>query len=281
MYDEADKRDTEVYQKAWSDRRKGLIDQEQFKDILENEASEAERVLKEWENTNNALRLETKSLLDSYMKDSGYDGIIIENDAGSFGRSTKSYIVFAPSQVKQNQSITYDDEGKIIPLSKRFNAENPDIRYSLDDLVDEYGAIPKGENPYGNNRDIDVPQQTSDFDKVSRFTRTAMEAEQINDTIVGMIKDELISDMQTGRFIYELSGTKEQVNKANRLIENTGWQKQVNNFQTKYRSGQMMTADDLIAAVASYRYRTWASCTGVICAKKTISGRKSKSIEAC
>lgn len=215
------------------------------------------------------------------MKDSGYDGIIIENDAGSFGRSTKSYIVFAPSQVKQNQSITYDDEGKIIPLSKRFNAENPDIRYSLDDLVDEYGAIPKGENPYGNNRDIDVPQQTSDFDKVSRFTRTAMEAEQINDTTVGMIKDELISDMQTGRFIYELSGTKEQVNKANRLIENTGWQKQVNNFQTKYRSGQMMTADDLIAAVASYRYRTWASCTGVICAKKTISGRKSKSIEAC
>lgn len=370
MYDEADKRDTEVYQKAWSDRRKGLIDQEQFKDILKNEASEAERVLKEWENTNNALRLEAKSLLDSYMKDSGYDGIIIENDAGSFGRNTKSYIVFDPSQVKQNQAITYDDEGNIIPLSKRFNAENPDIRYSLpeehkekqfqitqkynpmnddyhtgirsaddilsfeeameeeaytpdyteemadnalrkgkitvyssypisqgvfvtpskmeaqnyagngkvysktvgiddvawidtiegqyanvndgdiryslDDLVDEYGAIPKGENPYGNNRDIDVPQQTSDFNKVSRFTRTAMEAEQINDTTVGMIKDALISDMQTGRFIYEPSGNQEQVDKANRLIEHTGWRNQVNNFQTKYRSGQMMTADDIV-----------------------------------
>lgn len=168
------------------------------------------------------------------MLEMGYDGI---KDVGgkNGGVEHAVWIALEPNQIKSATG----NRGT-------FDAAKKDIRYSLDDLVDEYGAIPKGENPYGNNRDIDVPQQTSDFDKVSRFTRTAMEAEQIDDTTVGMIKDALISDMQTGRFIYEPSGNQEQVNKANRLIEHTGWRNQVNNFQTKYRSGQMMTADDIV-----------------------------------
>ena len=40
-------------------------------------------------------------------------------------------IVFDAAAVKSADPITYDDEGKVIPLSERFNPENEDIRYSL------------------------------------------------------------------------------------------------------------------------------------------------------
>ena len=143
-------------------------------------------------------------------------------------------------------AVTYDDDGNVIPLSKRFKYRNADMRYSLDDLVDEYGAIPKGEDPYGTNRDIDIPQQTADDNKVSRFARTAVESANVDDSTVGMIEDELTDDIQTGRFIYEPTGNQEQIDRANGLINHTGWEQQLEQFRNKYRSGQAMTADDIV-----------------------------------
>lgn len=48
------------------------------------------------------------------------------------GSSTKStvYMVRDSSQVKSADPVTYDNNGKVIPLSERFNRSNPDIRYS-------------------------------------------------------------------------------------------------------------------------------------------------------
>lgn len=63
-----------------------------------------------------------KSLIDDYFRSSNYDGVIVNNDVGSFGRSTKTYIAFENTQVK---SAT-DNIGT-------FDGKNPDIRYSIDD----------------------------------------------------------------------------------------------------------------------------------------------------
>ena len=63
-----------------------------------------------------------KSLIDDYFRDSNYDGVIVNNDVGSFGRSTKTYIAFENTQVK---SAT-DNIGT-------FDGKNPDIRYAIDD----------------------------------------------------------------------------------------------------------------------------------------------------
>lgn len=40
------------------------------------------------------------------------------------------YVATKPHQIKSADAITYDDAGNIIPLSKRDNFSNPDIRYS-------------------------------------------------------------------------------------------------------------------------------------------------------
>lgn len=56
----------------------------------------------------------------------GYDGII----QSPYGDEA---VVFEPSQIKLSDPVTYDDSGNVIPLSKRFSENNPDIRYSRRD----------------------------------------------------------------------------------------------------------------------------------------------------
>ena len=63
------------------------------------------------------------------LYDGEHDGIIIK------GSGSTTYIVFEPEQIKSADPVTYDDDGKIIPLSQRFNTKNEDIRYSLE-MVD-------------------------------------------------------------------------------------------------------------------------------------------------
>lgn len=158
----------------------------------------------------------------------GYDGILTEWSNWETGEVSRIYVTFDSNNAKltSNQNPT----------------NNPDMRYSLDELVDEYGALPKGEDPYGTNRDIDVPRQTADDNRVSKWAGTAMEAEQVDDITVSMIE----RDMEQGRFTYEPTGNQEQINRADGLIHHTGWQKQVENFRNKYSSGERMTADDIV-----------------------------------
>ncbi|MCQ2310196.1 MAG: hypothetical protein MJZ64_00375 [Paludibacteraceae bacterium] len=52
----------------------------------------------------------------------GYDGVIRKDYLHEF-------VAFHPSQIKSAEPVTYDNDGNVIPLSKRFNAENDDIRY--------------------------------------------------------------------------------------------------------------------------------------------------------
>lgn len=71
----------------------------------------------------------------------GHDAMVIQNvrDSGNstifFGQNPATDIVaLDPNRVKL-AGPTYDDNGKLIPLSKRFDFSNPDIRYGIIPLV--------------------------------------------------------------------------------------------------------------------------------------------------
>ena len=84
-----------------------------------------------------SLRGPTRSW-SQYAKSREYDGVIfknlydpgtdVENDANGV---SDVYIVFDPAQVKSTEAVTYDDNGRAIPLSERFDAGKRDIRRSL------------------------------------------------------------------------------------------------------------------------------------------------------
>lgn len=65
-----------------------------------------------------------------YMKSLGVDTVSYKNQYEDIG--SNSYMLFSANQVKSADPVTYDDNGKVIPLSERFNSEKEDIRYSIE-----------------------------------------------------------------------------------------------------------------------------------------------------
>ena len=60
------------------------------------------------------------------LKSKGYDGVIYKNEVEGFD---DSIMVFDSSQIKLASAVTKDDNGNVIPLSKRFDSSTNDIRY--------------------------------------------------------------------------------------------------------------------------------------------------------
>ena len=80
-----------------------------------------------------------------YQKGTNFDSAIIK-DIGDWGGNAETKLMFdadgnintgtvfesfKPSQLKSAAPFTFDDNGKLIPLSRRANFNNPDMRYSL------------------------------------------------------------------------------------------------------------------------------------------------------
>ena len=89
-----------------------------------------DNVVKEWTHKKDELALRAKEAITDALRKNGYDGVILESDRGSWGRSTDAYIALDANQVKNvtNQNPT----------------EDPDIRYSARDYgltEDEEHAI--------------------------------------------------------------------------------------------------------------------------------------------
>lgn len=88
-------------------------------------------------NKNNPKQVGTTDEVAQYAYEHGYDSVVLKNliDNGGLNdlpRNTTStvYAVFDSNQIKSADPVTYDNNGDVIPLSKRFDVENEDIRYS-------------------------------------------------------------------------------------------------------------------------------------------------------
>ena len=92
-----------------------------------------------------------KPILD-YAEQNGYDSAIIEVDTDNEMVADTFYVVFSPEQIKSADPVAYDDNGRIIPLSERFNTRKTDIRYSIDEEFEadidqwEEDGRPEGES---------------------------------------------------------------------------------------------------------------------------------------
>jgi hypothetical protein len=68
------------------------------------------------------------TLLREKLAYQGYDGVARTENGEIY-----EYMTFDPEQIKSADPVVYDDRGRVVPLSERFNFHNPDIRYSMDD----------------------------------------------------------------------------------------------------------------------------------------------------
>ncbi len=84
-------------------------------------------------------------------------------------------------------------------------------------LIEEFGAIPAGENPY---RDVQVPSKTAKNKKVSQTVRTILEAEATPDEAVPTI-EKMVED---GIFSYDVYTDKQAIENGEDYIKKHGWE---------------------------------------------------------
>lgn len=62
-----------------------------------------------------------------------YGNGIVDDGTGNYEGTVTDYIPVRPEQVYSAEPVVYDDNGQVIPLSRRFENGNPDIRYKHDE----------------------------------------------------------------------------------------------------------------------------------------------------
>jgi len=98
------------------------------------------QTMEAWTREYDKLAVKCKEIITEHLRNNGYDSMYFKVDGGSRGRQTDSLILLDSNQVKSAAPVTKDDNGNVIPLSKRFDASNEDIRYSDIDELDDLNA---------------------------------------------------------------------------------------------------------------------------------------------
>ena len=142
-YDAADLLEDEEYKKIRQQLINKEITRDEFRARLEN--TETKKILKEWTEKSNQRRSQAKQLINDYIATSNYDGLIMENDQGSFGRRVKSIVAFSSNQLK-NTDNTNPTESNDIRYSEQVypydgeSAKSRGIRKkAVDELADNLG----------------------------------------------------------------------------------------------------------------------------------------------
>lgn len=149
------------------------------------------------------------------------DGSIVWDDS-VIQQTDKNAEVFGYDQVEQERAVRAEDSTGAAP-------------YGFDpysNMLNEYGAIPEGENP---SRVIDVPVSTDGNDRVSRAARTVMEAETTPENMLGEVADAIVR----GDLSHEVVTDKAATARARKTVENKGWDGALEEFHQAARSGRL------------------------------------------
>lgn len=118
-YDELEESSDKEYVRLWNERKNETLTEEEYQDRLNESQDTSDKLLEEWSAKADKVSVTAKNLINDYIKISEHDGVILENDKGSFGRSTKAIILFTPNQIKSATENNGD-----------YSKGNDDIRYS-------------------------------------------------------------------------------------------------------------------------------------------------------
>lgn len=103
------------------------------------------------------------------------------------------------------------------------DAKREDVLRAVEQLLQEYGAIEPGENPF---RSVQVPKQTGESKNVSKTVRTILEAEATPEAIIPNI-EELVAD---GALSFESYTDEQAIADATAKLQGKGWSKTLSNW---------------------------------------------------
>lgn len=162
------------------------------------------------------------------LLDSGYEARVIENGTDVLNPAAQRIDeAFANGLPEGEPSFGSATVGAAERNPKSYSA-----------LANEYGTLPEGENPA---RTVDVPAQTSDDEKVSRFTRTMMEAQITPDEYI----DKFEKLVESGVFSYQSESDKAALDKAAQIAAAEPFGNSVAAWNRSFSTNQNLNKDTL------------------------------------
>jgi len=200
----------------------------------------------------------------TYAHKNGYDSVVFKNLVdGSISKGINSdiYAVFGASQTKLADPVTYDNNGNVIPLSKRFNTENNDIRYQdrdysvepedyddlFDDLFTEDGDLSFGEET-DTRRAESFIEKMIDFDAESAAYFLSYSANEIAQNTLNGLRDIELSDssyLKIAKKLYNNSTSRMGIN-SETIAE------RVKGFVMLYDDGMYKSFDEFISSITEW-----------------------------
>ena len=149
------------------------------------------------------------------------------------------------SQNFQQEENVYSSQRRAdkSPFESVENSAGFQTRY--DELIQKYGKIETGENPA---RTVTVPRQVSDDTQVSKFARTAMEANATTDSVLPMIQQGLLKGMLS----YKPDTNKAQMQRANEWAKSDTIYGLLKKWDKISSSNDMLSADDTVKGFLLY-----------------------------
>ena len=136
--------------------------------------------------------LKTRDIVE-FANKNGYDSVIFEGvtDVAEHAYdyySSDVYVMFDPSQIASADLITYDDNGNVIPLSKRFT-NNTDIRFStkVDDPLADIIGLNKELEKQNEKLKSDVERLNRKLRLQSQITKGKVMKESDLDMVTAML----------------------------------------------------------------------------------------------
>lgn len=109
---------------------------------------------------------------------------------------------------------------------------------TVEQLVNEYGALPKGEQPRA--REVDIPKKT-DYGEVQQYARTLQESAIVDDTLFKDINEAITQ----GSFTKPTKSNKTAVENANFTLEQSGLDGAMNKFRSVLAADKTPTSEDI------------------------------------
>lgn len=91
-----DRERNKEHESLWEDMKR----QERKSDAKQDVFEQVQKQLDLWQDEIRDLATKAREIGTEFLQSKGYDGVIVENDSGSFGRKVRTVVVFSPSQIR-------------------------------------------------------------------------------------------------------------------------------------------------------------------------------------
>ena len=221
--------------------RSALYEVDGFNRVFDAE----DNIVEEWGKVKDELALQAKEAITAALRNNGYDGVIISEDSGSFGRTTDAYIALDANQVKRTDNlnptgdpdIRYQQRGtsdrEILTTTAESSAKNGRERELLAEYKGKVERLEGYEARLSANR-AELAELSYTGEKKNAKRIRYLKDEIIKDTNRAEIVQTQLQQLESSRSLQDLLGREKDAIRAQQAERMQELEARLNEYREKY-----------------------------------------------